>query len=474
MPILARVLSVLRSVLTNPSVGLALVILGHYSVPYFDRYLNPKPKKLPPPPTEAPDLYAPLCRLSKEYLSNELNYPIICSLCDGNITVGPVYLCHGCNFQYLCADCESRLEHDASHVVMKFPTAFVYNTPGYDERVFPAWPLAENVAFRAKFNMIPMLPSSVYKGMIKGTKMTPDECECLYETFKYMVDTPMTVKQVRKSTIVTTVDNEESSSKTVEFFFAVDSTGDTLKHVWGGVSRKTFNKMLPTVETGDKYLEQVLFNMYDLHDDNVVDFYEFVEANLSLFYSTGQMRVARLLRAVQQTEGAVRGVRDEHGDIVGYWLHSSINLSLDRLISALRRVLYAYFDLSRAMFADASSLMAATAESQDTERIMRTRHHGPARPDMSKDPLSRFAEGSNMLVDTRSTAVPVGDALGPEAVLRFAHTRRVEELLQLLREVLTTDRYSARDPAERVAETINRRFPQMSQWLLAVAEAAVL
>lgn len=404
------------------------------------------------------DLYDALVQSSRQFIRNRVDRNIICSKCGNSIVTHPIYRCPQCNYNALCATCEAILDHDRSHVtIIQMSQYFPFNISSHDKRFLPQWPLAAPSEFRRTHTFADLSPM-VFKDLVVGTAMPSHECEGLFHSFTLMADTSMQLTSVCEYTFR---DKSVSLKKAFIYWFVRDTADNNQLPILPGVSRKTFVLMLPTASTGDEYLESIYFNMYDLHGDGIVDFYEFVITNISLFYSPEYVRVARLLRAVQQTEGFVLSENSKKE----YWLVQECRMTPEVVVNALRRVLYGYYDVSRAMFADSSNLMAAVAE------------FGQDRPEVKHTPRNNIIdiiEGGNQAIDTRASTINAGDALGTEAMIRLAHTRRVEQLLDLLSEALEEIPNLPKTKIGALAKTIRGRVPQMFQWLRAVAEVGVL
>lgn len=448
---------------------------------------------------EAKELYNHVYDFSRAFLksSNDHSNQVSCSVCDASWLDPPYYLCLDCADFPICAQCESEGSHQRSHLLYKIN---VPPPPTLDMKEFNVapWQMRENVRFQIEGSYKLSLPYSWHKQLVKGSPMPITESEALYEVFKCLATTNYEPEEEDEEVEEPEVEETNGWLQWGLRVLAIRAGGIVPPRpqpppVWHrpqeepeirerqvAVSKECFCELFPSVYSSDSFLANFFFAIYDLNNDGLVDFSEFVKAHIVLTYSTDAEKVdlAVKLLAVAQFLPETETFK--------FWATPSgleIFTEVGHFINILRRLLYSYFDMSKYIFADALQLqqqqlageLGFNSKYKRTGRLPSDIEAANARQKVDTHVWSKLEAN---WTDTRMNYYPISRDTAVEGNVSNFQLEQVEQSLLELKEKLEAalgDTWTLKDkiPVEEVSHALASN-PFIADSLVACVEAALI
>lgn len=453
---------------------------------------------------EAKELYNHVYEFSREFLksSNDHTNQVSCSVCDASWLNPPYYLCLDCADFAICAQCESEGSHQRSHLLYKIN---VPPPPTLDMKEFNVapWQMRENVRFQIEGSYKLSLPYSWHKQLVKGSPMPITESEALYEVFKCLATTNYEPEDEDEE------DEEDEEPEEVEETNGWLEWGMRVLAIRAGgivppriqppparpraheeepgfmerqiaVSKESFCELFPSVYSSDAFLANFFFAIYDLNNDGLVDFSEFVKAHIVLTYSSDAEKVDLTVRLLAFAEFL------PETETFKFWptpADLDIFCEVGQFINILRRLLYSYFDMSKYIFADALQLQQQqlAGELGFNSKYARagrlTSDIEAANAKQKVDPHVWSKLEANW-TDTRMNYYPISRDTAVEGNVSNFQLEQVEQSLLELKETLQEalgDTWTLEDeiPVEEISDALASN-PFIAGALVACVEAALI
>lgn len=406
----------------------------------------------------AKTIYDTLYKYSNRILDRESqvkSIDIICSTCDELIVSSPVFVCSQCPLGYICLDCESKIEHDEQHILVKIKAPLSEAQILPEAEALPIWPPLWNEPV-SKYPMLKRTLTDSECSRIPGNlSRSAADCRGLFKLFVSIADTAITY------------DNpHESDPHNVTFTEVPD---DFDQECWPGVGSETILKFFPTAVAPNKALQMFLLDIYHVGistcQTGIIDFSAFVYAHEMILYSTEPRKLGYALFCIDRVKSKLD--KSSPRKKTSNWHQTKINTPCETFCNMFRAIFYDYHELSKYLFADATNILAHQKRFEE-ER---------PKPLKTLYKVSDGAIPTKIYKDSRVDYNPVSDSFHMESMVDLNNQNYIEMIISTFKETMQEDfprNYFDSNDFVEFGRQIPLSSPEIRSWITLCMESAII